>query len=63
MSTLTLTKAPVLPDLDRPDADQIADEILLESAANTKAGKVHGATRGERQSADSRAWTSTGKVD
>ena len=63
MSALTLTKTPVLPVLDRPDADQIADEILLESAANTKTAKVHGATRGFGQSADSRAWTSMGKVD
>ena len=62
-NTLTLTKAPVVPDLDRPDADQIADEILLESAANTKVGKVHGTTRGARQSADARAWTSAGNVD
>lgn len=62
---LTLTKAPeapVIPDLDRPDADQIGDEILLESARRTKAGRVHG-QRGSMQSAEARAWTRSGSVD
>lgn len=63
MSTLTLAKTPVVPDLDRPDADQIADEIVLESAAKVKTGRVHGRTRGARQSADARAWTRAGNVD
>lgn len=64
---LSLTKAPaVLPDLDRTDADEIGDEILLESAAKAKAGKVRGTVAGRargNQSAESRAWTSTGQVD
>lgn len=67
MSTLTLTKAPtkapVIPELDRPDADEIGDEILLESAAKVKTGKVRGSVRGARQSAESRAWTNQGRVD
>lgn len=62
-STLTKPKAPVIPDLDRPDAEEIGDEILLDAAANTKVGKVHAGTRTINQSADSRAWTSRGRVD
>lgn len=62
MST-SLTEAPVLPDLDRPDAAQIGDEILLEAAANTRVGKVHAGHRTANQSADARAWTSRGRVD
>ena len=62
MTTLTLTKSPVLPELDRPDAAQIGDEILLASAAATKVARVSGSRRG-RQSADSRAWTKSGNVD
>jgi hypothetical protein len=63
---LTLTKAPeapVIPDLDRPDADQIGDEILLESASRTKVGRVHGLRSGSMQSAEARAWTRSGSVD
>lgn len=65
MNTQTLTKpqAPVLPELDRPDAEEIGDEILLEAAANVKVGKVHAGARTANQSADSRAWTSRGRVD
>lgn len=64
MTTLTLTKSPaVLPELDRPDAAQIGDEILLASAAATKVARVSGAARRGRQSADSRAWTKSGNVD
>lgn len=68
MTNLTLTKAPapVLPELDRPDEAEIGDEILLESAAKIKVGKVRGTVRGMargNQSAESRAWTSTGQVD
>lgn len=60
----TQTIAPVLPELDRPDAEQIGDEILLESAAALKVARVSGAARrGGRQSADSRAWTKSGNVD
>jgi hypothetical protein len=71
MSTLTLTKAPVIPELDRPDADEIGDEILLDSAAKVKTGMVRGTIASARQSANSRgwtspqsrAWTSSGRVD
>lgn len=61
--TLTLTEAPVIPDLDRPDADQIGDEILLDAAKTAKVGKVHAGTRTANQSRDARAWTSRGRVD
>lgn len=65
MSTRTLTKpqAPVIPDLDRPDAEELGDSILMEAAANAKVGKVHAARRTANQSADARAWTSRGRVD
>jgi hypothetical protein len=63
MSTLTLTKAPVVPDLERPDADEIGDEILLEAAGKVKTAKVSGAVNGFRQSAEARAWTKSGNVD
>jgi hypothetical protein len=63
MTTLTLTKAPVLPELDRPDAVEIGDEILLESAANAKVDRVSGGRGSARQSAEARAWTSAGQVD
>lgn len=62
MTTLTLTKAPVLPELDRPDAAQIGDEILIESAANTKVGRVHGGDS-RRTEKSVRAWTRSGNVD
>lgn len=65
MTTLTLTKtplAPVLPELDRPDADQIADEILLEAAAATKVATVSGGTF-RRTETSVRAWTRSGNVD
>lgn len=65
--TLTLTKAPVeapvIPELDRPDAEQIGDEILLESAAKSKVGRVRGGVASARQSAEARAWTRSGNVD
>jgi hypothetical protein len=60
MTTLTLTKTPVLPDLDRPDADQIGDEILLDSAAHTKVRTVRS---GDARRTESRAWTRSGRVD
>jgi hypothetical protein len=67
MNALTLTKtpveAPVLPELERPDADQIGDEILLASAASTKVAKVTAGGIGRNQSAQSRAWTLGGRVD
>ena len=64
MNTLTLTKSPATApaELDRPDAAQIGDDILLEAAAATKVARVSG-VRGGRQSADSRAWTKSGNVD
>jgi len=62
MST-ALTEAPVLPDLDRPDAAEIGDEILLEAATRVRVGKVHAGRRTANQSADARAWTSRGRVD
>lgn len=62
--TKALTEAPVIPDLDRPDAETIGDEILLASAAKTRAGQVRGGNfRSDRQSADARAWTRSGNVD
>ncbi len=65
--SLTLTRtpveAPVIPDLDRPDAEKIGDEILLESAAKAKVGVVRGGQSSARQSADARAWTRSGNVD
>jgi hypothetical protein len=65
MSNLTLSEAlPKAPELDRPDADEIGDDILLESAAKIRTAKVRGGTiASERQSAESRAWTSSGRVD
>ena len=64
MTTLTLTKppAPVVPDLDRPDADQIGDEILLASAAATKVARVSGGDS-RRTETSVRAWTRSGNVD
>lgn len=62
MST-ALTEAPVLPDLDRPDAAEIGDEILLDAATRTRVGKVHAGRRTANQSRDARAWTSRGRVD
>jgi hypothetical protein len=59
--TLTLTKPEVLlPELDRPDAGQIGDEILIESAASTKVGRVQS---GDSRRSESRAWTKRGNVD
>jgi hypothetical protein len=66
MKALTLVKrapAPALPELDRPDADQIGDEILLEAAGKVRNGRVSGGTSSSRQSADARAWTLGGRVD
>lgn len=72
MSALTLTKAPTTTEteedgpyeygFDRTDGEQIADEMLMESASRSKPGKVSGG-RGAFQSADSRAWTRGGRVD
>ena len=62
MTTLTLTKAPVLPELDRPDADQIGDEILIESAANTKVARVRSGDS-RRTETSVRAWSKSGNVD
>lgn len=61
-ATLTLTKAPVLPALDRPDAAQIGDEILLDSAANTKVSRVRGGDS-RRTEKSVRAWSKSGNVD
>lgn len=65
MTTLTLTKtplAPVLPELDRPDADQIGDEILLEAAAATKVARVRSGDS-RRTETSVRAWSRSGNVD
>lgn len=65
MNTLTLTKAPqapVVPDLDRPDAAEIGDEILLASAAAIKVARVHGGDS-RRTLRGVRAWTRSGNVD
>ena len=61
--------APVLPDFERPDADQLADEILLSSVATTKVAKVTAGTSRARfggqvsSIARTRAWTMGGRVD
>lgn len=65
--------APVLPDFDRPDADELADGILLSSVATTKVAKVTaGTSRGRfggqvagiaRGQVVTRAWTRGGRVD
>lgn len=57
--TLSKTEAPVLPELDRPDAAQIGDEILMASAAATKVRRVRTGTG----PSESRAWTQSGSVD
>lgn len=57
--TLTLTKQPVETELDRPDAGQIGDEILLASVAATKVRRVKTGTG----PSESRAWTQSGSVD
>jgi hypothetical protein len=62
MTTLTLTKTPVLPELDRPDADQIGDEILLAAAAATKVARVSGGDS-RRTETSVRAWSKSGNVD
>lgn len=63
MITMTTpATAPVLPDLDRPDAAQIGDEILLSSAASAKVGRVSGKSS-SIQSHEARAWTRSGNVD
>ena len=54
--------APAVPDLDRPDADLLGDEILLASAATTKTARVSGSSSAT-QSHTARAWTSVGSVD
>lgn len=58
------TQIKTLPALNRPDEDQISDEILLDTAlADHKAvGKVKG-RRSRNQATDARAWTSSGNVD
>jgi hypothetical protein len=64
-ATLTLTKAPqapVVPELDRPDAAQMGDEILLASAAATKVARVRGGDS-RRTETFVRAWTRSGNVD
>ena len=73
MSLALLTapvEAPVVPELDRPDADELADEILLSSAATLKVANVTaGTSRGSfsgafaRTRPVTRAWTRGGRVD
>jgi hypothetical protein len=69
---LAAVEAPVLPDFDRPDADELADEILLSSAATTKVAKVTAGTSRSRfsgqvaniaRTGQTRAWTRGGRVD
>lgn len=65
MSQLTLFRkdvvAPVkVPAKVRPDAETIGDEILLDSAARIKTGRVSGGTS---TTTNSRAWTMGGRVD
>lgn len=63
--------APVLPDFDRPDADELADEILLSSVATNKVAKVTAGTSRARfggrvapiAATRTRAWTLGGRVD
>jgi hypothetical protein len=65
MTTLTLTKAPlapVVPELDRPDADQMGDEILLDAVAATKVARVRSGDS-RRTETSVRAWTRSGNVD
>lgn len=65
MTTLTLTKtpvAPVVPELDRPDAAQLGDEILLASVAATKVARVRGGDS-RRTEKSVRAWSKSGNVD
>ena len=60
MSTATMapTEAPALPEIDPAVADQIGDEILLESASKVRTGRVTSGTP-----AASRAWSIGGNVD
>ena len=67
-----LVETPVLPELDRPDADELADEILLGSAATVKVAKVTAGTSRARfggsvasiaRTGQTRAWTRGGRVD
>jgi hypothetical protein len=51
-----------VPDLDRPDADQIGDEILLAVAAATKVATVR-AGDSRRTETGVRAWSKSGNVD
>lgn len=63
----------VLPDFDRPDADELADGILLSSVATTKVAKVTAGTSRSRfggrvaniarSAPQTRAWTMGGRVD
>ena len=65
MTTLTLTKAPqapVVPTLDRPDAAQLGDEILLAVAGATKVARVRGGDA-RRTETSVRAWSKSGNVD
>lgn len=63
MSTQTLpVQAPAVPDLDRPDGDQIGDEILIASAGAAKTTRVSG-TSSRTQQHEARAWTKSGYVD
>ena len=61
MNTMTKT----LPALDRPDEDQISDEMLLAAALTDRKAlrRVKGSTRSSLQSHDARAWTQSGNVD
>jgi hypothetical protein len=62
-STVSLVKAPALPQLDPALGDTLGDELLLGAASQEKATKVTGARSGAFQSHTARAWTKGGQVD
>lgn len=54
------TEAPVeVPEGVRPDAENLADEILMETAKKARVGRV----RGSRQTRTVRGWSMGGRVD
>lgn len=69
LALLAPVEAPVLPEFDRPDADELADEILLSSAATLKVATVTAGTSRATFSGQvaqitrTRAWTRGGRVD
>jgi hypothetical protein len=61
--TVSLVKAPALPQLDPAVGAQLGDDVLLSAASQEKATKVTGARSGAFQSHTARAWTRGGQVD